>query len=254
MYSGVNLVKKDEIVLSLKDVKKQYNTSGTNFYALNGVNLEIKKGEFLSIMGPSGSGKSTLLHMLGCLDNPTSGEVTLDSISTSDLKEDELAQLRNSKIGFVFQAFNLSPTMDVFKNVELPLIVRELDKLERSKKVLKYLKIVGLLHRQHNSPSQLSGGEKQRVAIARALVNDPQILLADEPTGNLDSKSGKDVMDFISSLWRTYGITVIIVTHEPVVASYSQRVIHIRDGKVEKDIYQKPLDPNENLDIKVKNL
>ena len=226
----------NEYAIEVRNVVKEYRNGSSVFAALKGISVKIKKKEFVSIMGPSGSGKSTLLHMLGCLDVPTTGEVYLDGVAVSKMNNDQLAESRNTKIGFVFQAFNLASTLNVFKNVELPLMINELNQENRKEKVIRALDIVGLGKKHDNKTSQLSGGEKQRVAIARAIVNNPQIILADEPTGNLDSKSGKDVMDFLYDLWQKTGITVIIVTHEPVVASYAERVLHIRDGIVEKDI------------------
>ncbi|VVB99834.1 putative ABC transporter ATP-binding protein [uncultured archaeon] len=240
-----------EPVISLENVTKEYRMERAVFQALKGVSLKIHRGEFVSIVGPSGSGKSTLLHLLGCLDVPSGGEVYLSGKPVSKMKSDELADARNSKIGFVFQAFNLSPTLQVEKNVELPLIIRGMGEAERRGIAMDRLSAVGLSSKAENMPSQLSGGEKQRVAIARALATNPDIILADEPTGNLDSVSGKEVMDFIASLWRKKGITVIIVTHEPMVAAYAERKIHIRDGRVEKDEKQKPF-AGKITDIKIK--
>lgn len=225
-------------ILELSGITKEYCSGQASFTALKGVDLTIEKGEFVSIMGPSGSGKSTLLHFLGLLDNPSSGEVLVDGESISRLDKNAVARMRNEKIGFVFQSFNLAPTLSVWKNVELPLILAEKDRTIRGKKVDELLSAVGLLPKRNNLPSELSGGERQRVAIARALANNPSIILADEPTGNLDSKSGKDVMDIIHDLWQGHGKTVVIVTHEPGVASYARRTIHIRDGMVDKDIKQ----------------
>ena len=242
-----------ESIIEIENATKEYFSGQTSFKALKGVSLKIKKGEFVSIVGPSGSGKSTLLHLLGCLDVPSSGEIYLDGSPISKMKEDELANARNKKIGFVFQAFNLAPTLNVFKNVELPLIIGEIEESQRNKIVREKLAIVGLSNKENNKTSQLSGGEKQRVAIARALANGPQIILADEPTGNLDSKTGGDIMDFLFSLWKEEQLTIILVTHEPVVASYSQRIIHIRDGKVEKETFQKPRNSGTVVDIKLKN-
>ena len=227
-------------IIRLENVTKEYAMDGSTFKALRGVTLSIGRGEFVSIVGPSGSGKSTLLHMLGCLDVPSSGEVYLDGKAISKMSSDEVAGARNEKIGFVFQAFNLSSTLTVSKNVELPLIIRGMDENERAKIAHERLETVGLSPKADSMPSQLSGGEKQRVAIARALAADPKVILADEPTGNLDSKSGLDVMNFISGLWKKKKITVIVVTHEPVVAAYAERKIQIRDGMVEKDLKQKP--------------
>ncbi|MEW6722835.1 MAG: ABC transporter ATP-binding protein [Candidatus Micrarchaeota archaeon] len=225
-------------MLELKDVVKEYRTGGTVFRALKGVSLKIGRGEFVSIMGPSGSGKSTLLHFLGFLDKPTSGEVLIGGNPMSEMDGNGLAEVRNRRIGYVFQSFNLAPTLSVAKNVELPLILREADREERGTKVREMLSLVRMLPKWDNLPSQLSGGEKQRAAIARALTTDPDIILADEPTGNLDSASGKDVMDFIHGLWKEHGKTVVIVTHEPQVAAYAKRTIHIRDGTVDKDVSQ----------------
>ena len=239
-------------IIRLENVVKEYTMENSTFQALRGVSLEIKKGEFVSIVGPSGSGKSTLLHMLGCLDVPSSGEVYLDGSPVSKMSSDELADARNRVIGFVFQAFNLSPTLSVSKNVELPLIIRGVGEAERAKIAADRLESVGLRSKAGSMPSQLSGGEKQRVAIARALAANPDVILADEPTGNLDSKSGVDVMNFIHDLWKKKGITVIVVTHEPVVAGYAERKIQIRDGKVEKDAKQKPvIATSSNIKIKV---
>ena len=243
-----------DYVIEIDDVTKEYVSDHTRFQALKDVSLKVRKGEFVSIVGPSGSGKSTLLHMLGCLDVPTSGEVYLDGTPISKMSSDELADARNRKIGFVFQAFNLASTLTVSKNVELPLMISGMDEKEREAIVKDRLSIVGLSSKYHNKPSQLSGGEKQRAAIARALANSPKMILADEPTGNLDSKSGKDVMDFLSLLWKEKGITVIIVTHEPVVAAYSERVIHIRDGRIEKETKQAPRAAKDFENIKFKEV
>ena len=241
-------------ILELRDVVKEYKTGKTGFRALRDVNLRIRKGEFVSIVGPSGSGKSTLLHLLGCLDVPSSGEVYLDGMAISKMGADELAEARNRKIGFVFQAFNLASTLTVSRNVELPLMIREMDERRREAIVKECLATMGMSSKYDNKPSQLSGGEKQRAAIARALANSPEMILADEPTGNLDSKSGKDVMDFLSRLWKKQGITVVIVTHEPVVAAYSERVIHIRDGKIERETKQKPRVAEDWENIKIKEV
>jgi putative ABC transport system ATP-binding protein len=243
-----------EFIAEIDKATKEYSIGNAHFQALKGVSLKIRKGEFVSIMGPSGSGKSTLLHLLGCLDVPSSGEVFLDGMPVSKMNEDQLAEARNRTIGFVFQAFNLAPTLTVFKNVELPLIIREMDETERTGIVEERLSGVGLSPKRDNMPSQLSGGERQRVAIARALANSPLMILADEPTGNLDSESGKEVMDFLSRLWKEKKITVIIVTHEPVVAGYSERVVHLRDGLIEKEELQKPRIAKDGSSIKIKPL
>ena len=226
-------------VLKLVDVSKEYD-GATPFQALRGMNLEIEEGDFVSIIGPSGSGKSTLLHILGCLDKPTHGEMYLEGVRVSILGDDALADIRRDRIGFVFQAFNLAPTLNVFKNVELPLMIRDMDVGERKQIVDKLLQLVGLQNKAQNLALQLSGGEKQRVAIARALANSPSIILADEPTGNLDSKSSKDVMDLFSKLWGEKGVTVVLITHEPQVAAYGNRKIYLRDGQIEKDLRNKP--------------
>ncbi len=242
----------DKHILVIENATKEYGTGTATFRALKGASLKIKKGEFVSIIGPSGSGKSTLLHLLGCLDKPTSGEVYLEGKAVSKMDDDQLAEARNSKLGFVFQAFNLSPTLSVLRNVSLPLMIGGTDDDITAKRAKELLAMVGLSDKLDSKPSQLSGGEKQRVAIARALANNPEIILADEPTGNLDSKSGRDVMHFLSELWKKHKVTVIIVTHEPVVAAYTERVIHIRDGQIEKDTRQVPKVPGNGDNIKMK--
>lgn len=227
-------------VLKMERVSKDYEGDGAGrFQALRDISFEVRKGEFVAIVGPSGSGKSTLLHLLGCLDKPTSGTVFIDGIAVSALNDDSLAQIRSDKIGFVFQAFNLAPTLNVFKNVELPLIIRGTGAEERADSVARLLGLVGLSDKANNLPSELSGGEKQRVAIARALANEPSILLADEPTGNLDSRSGKGVMELFAKLWEQ-GMTIILITHEPQVAAYGSRMLSLRDGCIEQDARQKP--------------
>ena len=225
---------KTEPVLRLENVSKLYDGE-TPFLALDRINIDIAAGELIAIIGPSGSGKSTLLHMLGCLDRPTGGEIYVSGVPLSKMNHEEVAVIRRDTLGFVFQAFNLAPTMTVFKNVELPLMISGADKVERMKKVEEHLKEVGLLDKRGSLPSQLSGGQKQRVAIARALANDPKIILADEPTGNLDSKSGEEIMAHIIGLCRNNGITVILVTHDPQIAARADRVVKIKDGRVESD-------------------
>jgi len=221
-------------VLRLESISKLYDGE-TPFLALDSVSLDIGKGELLAIIGPSGSGKSTLLHMLGCLDRPTGGEIFIDGKAMSKMGDDEIADVRRDTVGFVFQAFNLAPTLTVFKNVELPLMIRGLTKAEREKIVDSNLAAVGLTDKKNNLPSQLSGGQKQRVAIARALANSPKIILADEPTGNLDSKSSGEIMKHIIGLCREHGITVILVTHDPLIAARTDRIVRIMDGKIESD-------------------
>lgn len=223
------------VVLKLTGISKLYD-GGTPFLALDNVSLEVREGELLSIMGPSGSGKSTLLHLLGCLDTPTGGKMEINGKVLSSLSDDEVADIRRDTLGFVFQSFNLAPTLTVSKNVELPLAIRGVPKQERGRIVLENLKAVGLLDKAQNKPSQLSGGQKQRAAIARALANNPKIILADEPTGNLDSKSSEEVMEHIISLCRKRGITVIIVTHEAALAQKADRIVKIMDGKIESDV------------------
>ncbi len=219
-------------VIELQDVKKIYQMNGVTTPALRGVNLQIAKGEFLAIMGPSGSGKSTLLHMIGALDKPTEGKIILDGVDISTLKESALARLRGRKIGFVFQFFNLHPTLTAVENIELPMMIAEADKKERQRKALELLRSVNMEHRARHLPSQLSGGEQQRIAIARALANDPEIILADELTGNLDSKTKAEIMQFLLRLQQERKMTVTIITHEPEIAAYAETVIRIVDGRI----------------------
>lgn len=200
--------------------------------ALKDVNLKIKTKEFVAIMGPSGSGKSTLLHMIGCLDRPTKGKIILDGIDISELNDSELARLRGSKLGFVFQFFNLYPTLTAMENIELPMMIAEKSKTERRKRAMSLLKIVGLEKRSEHLPSQLSGGERQRIAISRALANDPYLILADEPTGNLDSNAGGEIMTFLNKLQEKEGKTIVMVTHENDIAEYAERTIRLRDGVI----------------------
>ena len=228
----------EDVVLKMVDVSKLYSGE-TPFLALDRINLQIAHGELIAIIGPSGSGKSTLLHMLGCLDRPSSGEIYVGGLPLSKMSDEEVAVIRRDTLGFVFQAFNLAPTMTVFKNVELPLMISGADKAQRVKKVEKHLREVGLEDKRNNLPSQLSGGQKQRVAIARALSNDPKIILADEPTGNLDSKSGEEIMEHIIGLCRNNGITVILVTHDPYIAARADRIVKIKDGRIESDTVKK---------------
>ncbi len=213
---------------------KIYQLGKTQVEALRGVDLEIEEGEYVAIMGPSGSGKSTLMNLLGCLDTPTKGKYYLEGKDVSVLSDDELALIRNKKIGFVFQSFHLLPRTSALHNVELPLIYAGLSKKERIKKAMQALEEVDLADRIHHHPSELSGGERQRVAIARALVNDPSIILADEPTGNLDSKTGAEILDLFDRIHKK-GNTVIVVTHDPEVAARAERVIHLKDGKIERE-------------------
>ena len=203
--------------------------------ALKGVSIDIHQGEYVSFMGPSGSGKSTLMNMIGCLDTPSGGQYVLNGNDVSDMTENELAEIRNKEIGFVFQTFNLLPRASSLENVALPLIYAGYGKAEREEKALKALEGVGLGNRAHHKPNELSGGQRQRVAIARALVNDPSIILADEPTGNLDSKTSYDIMDLFADL-HDKGNTIIMVTHEDDIAHYSHRIVRLRDGLIETDV------------------
>ncbi len=224
----------EEKVIEVVDLKKTYYLDGVEVPALRRVSFSIEKGEYVSISGPSGSGKSTLMHLLGCLDKPTSGQVIINGKNTAELSEVELASMRNKEIGFVFQAFNLLPRATALKNVELPLIYKGLPAKQRRELALKALKAVGLSERLHHLPSQLSGGQQQRVAIARALVTNPSIILADEPTGNLDTAAGNEVLRVLKEL-NEKGITIILVTHEEYVARQAKRIIKLLDGKIVSD-------------------
>ena len=217
--------------LSLQKVVKTYNSGNTSFNALDGVSLDIFPGEFISITGPSGSGKSTLMHIIGLLDTPTSGHVYLQGQDISRLQEHQLAQKRNQTLGFVFQQFNLLPRTSALENVILPLLYSDFPASRRNERGLAMLTKVGLQHRIKNTPTQLSGGQQQRVAIARALINEPQIILADEPTGNLDSKSGKEIIDLLHQLHHE-GRTIVLVTHDAALARQAQRTVVISDGQI----------------------
>ncbi len=219
-------------MVELVDVVKTYKLGKTEVWALRGVSLKVEEAEFITIMGPSGSGKSTLLHVIGCLDKPDEGKVYLAGQEVSVLSEDRLAELRGKFVGFVFQTFNLVPTLSTLENVELPMIFQGMPRRRRLARAEELLERVGLGKRLRHLPAELSGGERQRVAIARALVNDPELILADEPTGNLDSASGAQVMGIIKELNEQHGKTLIVVTHDPEVASYAHRTIHIRDGRI----------------------
>ncbi|HYA63746.1 MAG TPA: ABC transporter ATP-binding protein [Candidatus Sulfotelmatobacter sp.] len=222
------------IVIRTEGLVKTYEMGAEQVHALQGVDVEIHKGEYVAIMGPSGSGKSTLMNLIGCLDSPTSGRYWLAGRLVSDLDDDDLAYIRNKEIGFVFQTFNLLPRATALHNVELPLIYNGTPAEERVEKAKLALQRVDLIPRMHHKPNELSGGQRQRVAIARALVNDPSILLADEPTGNLDSKTGEEIMRLFENLHRQ-GNTIIVVTHEMDIAQHAHRVIFIRDGKIASD-------------------
>ena len=222
------------VVIDIENITKHYVMGEETVHALRGVSLQIRRGEYLAIMGPSGSGKSTLMNMLGCLDTPSSGRYFFNGKDVSAMDDDELAGIRNHEIGFVFQTFNLLPRSTSLRNVELPLIYAGLDPETREEKAAQVLREVGLGDRMQHKPNELSGGQRQRVAIARALVNDPSIILADEPTGNLDSKTGEEIMQLLENLYRN-GNTIILVTHEPDIARHARRTVFLRDGLIESD-------------------
>ncbi len=223
-----------ETLINIKGIKKIYKVGNQEVRALNGVDLVINKNEYVAIMGPSGSGKSTLMNLLGCLDTPTEGSYILNNTDVSQMKDDQLAEVRNKEIGFVFQSFNLLPRYDALNNVALPLIYAGMPKHEREDEAKKALINVDLGDRMDHKPNELSGGQKQRVAVARAMVNNPSIILADEPTGNLDSKTSLDIMSLFEQVYKR-GNTIIVVTHEEDIARYARRVVRLRDGLVESD-------------------
>ena len=221
-------------MIKVKNISKIYKTGEVEVRALDGVSFEIKRGEFVAVMGPSGSGKSTLMHIIGALDKPTAGDYFLDNQSVKNLDEDELAEIRNKKIGFVFQFYNLLPRITALKNVMIPMMYGAVEKEKREKKAKKYLEMVGLENRVDHTPNQLSGGEQQRVAIARALSMNPSIILADEPTGNIATKQAIEIMEIFQDL-NDQGHTIIVITHEKEIAQFAKGIIKIRDGKIAND-------------------
>jgi putative ABC transport system ATP-binding protein len=225
----------DMALIEVSEITKVYSLGDVKVNALSGITLKVEKGEFISVMGPSGSGKSTFMNILGCLDKPTEGGYTLDGIDIKGLRRDELAEIRNKKIGFVFQGFNLIARTTALENVELPMLYNGLSPGQRRQKAMDALRAVGLEGREGHNPNQLSGGQQQRVAIARAMVNDAPIILADEPTGNLDTKTSAEIMELLVMLNKKSDITIILVTHEKDIASYSRRIIGFRDGCVVRD-------------------
>ena len=233
---GEEAVNMKETIISVKHLVKDYKMGDLEVHALRGISMDVHKSDFVAIMGKSGSGKSTFMNIIGCLDVPTKGEYLLDGVDVGKMNKDQLANLRNKKIGFVFQSFNLLSRTSALENVELPLMYNsKISSREMKDRSVRAIESVGLAGRSHHFPSQLSGGEQQRVAIARALVNDPVVILADEPTGNLDTRTSVEVMSIFQQL-NTKGITVIIVTHEPDIAAYTNRNISFRDGRIQKDI------------------
>jgi len=222
------------VLIKTRDLWKSYEMGAETIHALQGVDVEVKAGEYVAIMGPSGSGKSTLMNLIGCLDTPTRGYYELNGRPVSEMNDNELARIRNKEIGFVFQTFNLLPRATALHNVELPLIYNGADSATRLEKARRALEMVDLGDRMTHRPNELSGGQRQRVAVARALVNTPSLILADEPTGNLDTKTGAEIMDLIGRLHQA-GNTIMIVTHELDIAKYADRILHIRDGRIEKE-------------------
>lgn len=225
---------KNPVIIEMKNITKTYIVGLEQVHALRGISLTVRKNEYIAVMGPSGSGKSTLMNIIGCLDTPTTGMYLFNGINVSDMDDNQLARIRNKEIGFVFQTFNLIPRANALHNVELPLIYANVPKSERRERAKQALINVGLGDRVNHKPNELSGGQRQRVAIARALINNPSIILADEPTGNLDSKTGEEIMQLFEELHKS-GNTIILVTHEEYIAEHAKRIIRIRDGMIEAD-------------------
>jgi putative ABC transport system ATP-binding protein len=228
------------MLIDIRDITKVYQMGLEQVHALSGVNLGVERGEYVAIMGPSGSGKSTLMNLIGCLDTPTSGSYVLNGREVARMTDDELAAIRNQEIGFVFQTFNLLPRTNALQQVELPLVYSGLARKERRERAVKALEAVGLGDRMNHQPNEMSGGQRQRVAVARALINDPSILLADEPTGNLDSQTGAEIMALFEDLNRR-GNTIVLVTHEEDIAAHARRIVRLRDGKVTEDQVNQPV-------------
>jgi putative ABC transport system ATP-binding protein len=245
------LVPEARPVIELDHIHKTYTMGDVEVHALRGVSLTIREGEFVAIMGASGSGKSTTMNIIGCLDRPTRGTYILDGEDVSDMSKDERADIRCQKIGFVFQGFNLLSRTSALENVELPMLYLGVETAERDQRAMEALAAVGLAGREQNHPNQLSGGQQQRVAVARSLVNNPALILADEPTGNLDSRTAVEVMEIFQRLNRERGITLVLVTHEPDIAQYAQRVVVFKDGKIKKDY---PIDEPRDAAEELRNL
>lgn len=229
----------DELIIELKNVWKTYQMGEVKVNAIKGINLKIKKGEFVAITGTSGSGKSTMMHLVGCLDKPSQGSILLENKNIFSYSKSQIAEIRGKKIGFVFQQFNLFPTLTALENVMLPIEFQDSSNDKAEERAKKLLDLVGLKDRMYHKPTELSGGQSQRVAIARSLANDPEIILADEPTGNLDSKTGQYIMDFLCTLHKKENKTVIIVTHDLDLVKFVKRAIQLKDGEIEKEIYNK---------------